>query len=85
MEKAKSALTTPVQVDRSALNRATDDKLVKVQSAIEVFTTEIQMIMNSLSENSESLSDADLGIAFNYVFCLYISQECEFFEREQIC
>ncbi len=62
VEKAKSALTTPVQVDRSLLNRSTDDKLAKVQSAIEVFTTEIQMIMTSLSDNSETLSDSDLGI-----------------------
>ena len=57
-------MTTPVVVDRSSLNRTSDDKLVKVQSAIEVFTTEIQMIMASLSDSSESLSDGDVGILF---------------------
>ena len=64
MEKAKVVMTTPVVVDRSSLNRTSDDKLVKVQSAIEVFTTEIQMIMASLSDSSESLSDGDVGILF---------------------
>jgi len=62
VEKTKTALTTPVQVDRSALNRSTDDKLLKVQSAIEVFTTEIQLIVTALSENNESLSEADLDM-----------------------
>jgi hypothetical protein len=62
VEKAKAVLTTPVQVDRSSLNRTSDDKLVKVQSAIEVFTTEIQMIMSSLSDVSEALSDSDVDM-----------------------
>lgn len=93
MEKAKSALTAQVQVDRSALNRATDDKLVKVQSAIEVFTTEIQMIMSSLSENNEALSDADLGISsfqicivfFIFVFLIIFVFVLLFLEFEYTC
>jgi len=62
VEKAKGVLIAPVQVDRSSLNRNSDDKLVKVQSAIEVFTTEIQLIMGALSDCGEALSDADVDM-----------------------
>jgi len=60
VEKAKALLTVQPQVDRSPLNRNTDDKLAKVQTAIEVFSNEIQAIMQALSENVDTFAEEDL-------------------------
>lgn len=55
VEKAKSIVPTPIQTDRSALSRNTDDKLAKVITAIEVFTTEIQAIIQRSQKTLTSL------------------------------
>jgi len=61
VEKSKAILPTPVQTDRTALSRGGDDKLGKVITAIEVFTSEIQQIMTALSEHADVIAEEDLS------------------------
>jgi hypothetical protein len=62
MEKLKPMLPNVPQVDKSQLAANTDDKIQKLKNVINVFASEIQLIVQTLKENVDKIPEKDVAL-----------------------